>query len=210
MRSASSITVRMPRSSMSRMVKTPMPALHHIFLFHRVNVAHAHQHAILRLHLGGKIEDVCQFRRPQPQQRGQRHAMHVSAGRRVRRVDVGVRVDPDQAHLLILPAVKFGDARHRSGGHGMISAQRQRNLSRLQRLDHQFRMLGAGRGNLLQIFGVRVAFFFLFRNRDRQRCRHLPPRGPAPPAALQGRPPARPTAPYRLRAATGQDRAARR
>ncbi len=45
----------------------------------------------------------------------------------------------------------------------MITAQGQRNFSCFKRLNHQFRVLGAGRRDFLQIFGVRVAFFFLLR-----------------------------------------------
>ena len=48
----------------------------------------------------------------------------------------------------------------------MISAEGQRNFSGLERLDHQLRMLGAGRGDFLQILRVRVAFFLLFRHGD--------------------------------------------
>ena len=95
---------------MSRMVKTPMPARTHVFLLDRVDVAHADQHAVLRFHLGREVENVAEFRRPQAHHRGQRHAMHVAAGRRFGRVDVGVRVDPDQADVLVLAAIKFGDA----------------------------------------------------------------------------------------------------
>ena len=46
----------------------------------------------------------------------------------------------------------------------MISAESQRNHAGLKRLDHQLRMLGAGRGNFFQILRVGVAFFFLLRD----------------------------------------------
>src|ERR1051326_4166669 len=81
-----------------------------VFFLYRVNVADADQHAIFRLDLGREIEDVPQFRGPQAHQRGERHAVHVAAGRGIGSVDVGVRVDPDQAHALVLAAVELGDA----------------------------------------------------------------------------------------------------
>ena len=36
--------------------------------------------------------------------------MHIAAGRRIRRIDVGVSVDPDQADSLFLPSIEFGHA----------------------------------------------------------------------------------------------------
>src|SRR5580693_6239186 len=48
----------------------------------------------------------------------------------------------------------------------MISAERQRNFPGFKRLDYQLGMFGAGGRDLFQIFGVGVAFFFLFGNGD--------------------------------------------
>ena len=67
---------------------------------------------------------------------------------------------------MILAAVELGDAGDGAGGHGMIAAERQRDFSGLERLDHQFGMFRAGGGDFFQIFGVRVAFFFLLGNGD--------------------------------------------
>ena len=92
--------------------------------------------------------------------------MHVAAGRGFGRVDVGVGVDPDQADALVLAAVELGDAGDRAGCHGMVAAQHQRDFAGFERLDHQFGVLGAGGGDFFQIFGVRVAFFFLLGNGD--------------------------------------------
>ena len=50
------------------------------------------------------------------------------------------------------------------GGHRVISAQRDRNFACFKRLEHQLRVLGAGRSNFFQILGVGIAFFFLLRN----------------------------------------------
>ena len=92
--------------------------------------------------------------------------MYVSAGRAVGRVDVGVSVDPDQANFLVLTTIKFRYARNRPRRDGMIAAQSNRHLAGFQRLHHEFRVLGAGRGDLLQIFCVGIAFFLLLGNGD--------------------------------------------
>ena len=103
---------------------------------------------------------------PQTHERGERHAVYVAAGRGFRGIDVGVGVDPDQADRLVLSAVELGDAGDRAGCHGMIPAKRQWDFPGLERLDHELRMFRAGGGDLFQIFGVRVAFFFLLGNGD--------------------------------------------
>ena len=48
----------------------------------------------------------------------------------------------------------------------MITAQNQRHLARLQSFQHQVSLLCAGRSDLLQILGVRIAFFFLLGDCD--------------------------------------------
>ena len=166
MRSASSITVRMPRSSMSRMVKTPMPARTNIFFFDGVDVAHAHQHAILRLHLGREVEDVASSDGHSPMMAASGMPCTLPLGEVsgvLMSVCASIQIKSDS---LVLTAIKFGNARDRAGSHGMISAKRQRNLAGFQRLEHQFRMLGAGGRDLFQIFGVGVAFLFLLRDGD--------------------------------------------
>src|SRR5215472_10036162 len=116
MRSASSITERMPRSSMSRMVNTSTPA-RRMFSFVGIHVANTNEHAILRPHLGRKVVNVSQFRRPQAHDRGQRHAVHVAAGRGFGGIHVAVRVDPEQPDFVVLAPVKLSYARYRTGGH---------------------------------------------------------------------------------------------
>ena len=49
----------------------------------------------------------------------------------------------------------------------MVPPKSQGNLPRLERLDDQLRMLGTGGSNLLQILRVRVPFFLLLGNGDR-------------------------------------------
>ena len=92
--------------------------------------------------------------------------MHVAARRRVGRVHVGVRVDPEQADFLVLPAVELGDARNGSGSDRMISAENQRNFAGFQRLQHEVGALGAGGGDFLEVFGAGGAFFLLLGDGD--------------------------------------------
>ena len=60
--------------------------------------------------------------------------MYVAAGRRCRRIDVAVGVDPDETDALLLLAIKLGHAAHRSCRNGMIAAENHRNHSFLQGL----------------------------------------------------------------------------
>jgi hypothetical protein len=96
----------------------------HIFFLNRVNVAHSHQHAVLRLHLGREIENIRKLTRTQPHKRGQRHPMHIATRRRFGSVDVSMRIDPDEPDPLVLPPVKLRHSRNRSRGHRMIPTQR--------------------------------------------------------------------------------------
>ncbi len=92
--------------------------------------------------------------------------MHIAARRRLGRVYVAVRVDPQQADFLPLSPVELRHARDGARRHRVISAQNQRNFAGLERLDDHVRTLEAGRGNFFQIFGARRAFFFLLRDGD--------------------------------------------
>ena len=92
--------------------------------------------------------------------------MYISAWGTLRSIDVTVRVNPDQPDFLILPPVKLGHSGYRAGGDRMIAPQHDWNFPRLQRFDHQFSMFDAGRGDLFQIFGVRMSFLLLLSNGD--------------------------------------------
>ena len=94
---------------------------------------------------------------PQAEQRGQRHAVHVAGGRGLRRVDVGVGIDPEHADLLALAAVELGHAGDRAGGQRVVAAQHQRRHALFQGLDHRLGGAGAGLGDFLQIARVFVA-----------------------------------------------------
>src|SRR5271156_2729055 len=92
--------------------------------------------------------------------------MHVSAGRAIGCIDVGVSVNPDKADVLVLTAIELRHACNRSRSNGMIATQSNRHLAGFQRLDHEFCMLGAGCGDLLQILCMRIAFLLLLGNSD--------------------------------------------
>ncbi len=186
-----------------------MPALPHIFLFDGVDVAHSDQHAVLRLHLGREIKNVRQLSRSQvpwwPPEACRGRCRWAS----FRGVDVGMRVDPDQADFLILAAIKLGDASHRARGNRMIAAQHQRNHAGFQRLYHQLGGFGAGGGNFFQIFGGDRPPSSVPQWR-RKHCRHPRPRAPTLPVAPRARQRAPPKAPYPRRGAIARDRAERR
>ena len=69
-----------------------------------------------------------------PEQRRQRHAVHVAAGRRLRRVHVAVGIHPDQAERPRDGAphpVRAG--RHRSGREAVIAAEHERQRTLVER-----------------------------------------------------------------------------
>ena len=109
---------------------------------------------------------LCQRLRPQPQQRGQRHAVHVARGRGLRGVDVGVGVDPEHADLLLLAAIELRHAGDRPRRQRVVPAQHQRRHAFFKRLHHGFGGARAGFGNLLQIAGVLAAKSLGFGNFD--------------------------------------------
>src|SRR5512146_649389 len=78
-----------------------------VFLLDQVYVAHPDHDAVVRRHLGAPAVQIGEFRRTQAHDGGQGHAVHVAAGRTLRRVDVAVRVHPDQADFLPPPAVEL-------------------------------------------------------------------------------------------------------
>src|SRR5271156_6198441 len=61
-----------------------------VFFFKVVDIADADQHAIFGRHFGREVVDLAQFGGTESHERGERHAVHVAAGRGVGRVHVGV------------------------------------------------------------------------------------------------------------------------
>src|SRR5262249_15591460 len=72
------------------------------------------------------LAELRQRVRPEAHDRGERHAVHVAGRRRLRRVHVRVRVEPDQADLLLLAVVGARDARHRAAGDRVVAADDER------------------------------------------------------------------------------------
>ena len=93
------------------------------------------------------------------------HAVHVPAGAGLRRVHVGVGVDPDAPHGLVAVAVELGDARDRADRNRVIAAERHGEEPRLERLVNAVRHLLTRLLDFFQVLGMRVARFFLLRDR---------------------------------------------
>src|SRR5580658_5414527 len=75
----------------------------HAGIFHQppllgIQIADSHQHHVPRFHHRLDAGQIRQFRRPVAHDGRQRHAVHVARRRRIRRVHVAVRVQPDHAH----------------------------------------------------------------------------------------------------------------
>src|SRR5258708_24770477 len=102
------------------------PGLADLFFFPCVDIAHAYQNAVLALSFGEEVEDAGQFRRTEPENRGEWHAVHVAAGRSFGRIDVGMGVNPDESDLLLLLAIKLGHARNPAAGHPLIPPHHHR------------------------------------------------------------------------------------
>ena len=64
-----------------------------------VDVAHAQQHDVARVHFRREAAQPREVPVAHPQQVGQRHAVHVARRRGLGRVHVGVRVDPERREL---------------------------------------------------------------------------------------------------------------
>jgi hypothetical protein len=137
------------------------------------------------------------------------HRIDVAAGRTVGSVDVGVRVDPDEADASGSAAIELGNPSHGACGHRVIAAQDERHLPGFERLEHQFGVLGAGGGDFFQIFRVRIAFLLLFGDGHGDVAAVFHHVSQSFESA-SSRPRAPPTAPYRRRGAIAQDRAALR
>ena len=76
--------------------------------------------------------DARELRRLRPEERGQRHAVHVAADRGRRRVHVAVRVHPYEAQRLVLPADEVRRGGDRAGREAVIAAENDRNPALLQ------------------------------------------------------------------------------
>ena len=163
---ARSITMRMPSSSISRMVKTLTPEPRTTCRSRASRSRTPIKRALLRPQFGRKAEDVRQRFRPVTQVGGKRHAVHVAAGAGLRRVHVGVGVNPKATHFLVAVAIELGNARLRADGHGVIAAERDGEVAGLQRLADALRHLLRSLRNFLQILGALVAERLFFRQPD--------------------------------------------
>ena len=79
----------------------------------------------------------------------------MTAGRGLGRVHVGMRVDPDQAELLLLFAEVARHSGDRADRDGMIAAQYQRHFALIRRSLHHPRETQTGGRDLGEVFCVR-------------------------------------------------------
>ena len=94
-----------------------------LLLLERVQVADADEHRPVRAHFRRARADLRELGRLRPEQRRERHAVHVAAGGRRRRVHVAVRVHPEQADLA---AVRGREIRRRADRPGAPASDRRR------------------------------------------------------------------------------------
>ncbi len=127
-----------------------------------VHRADGHHHHVARVHLRRPTVNMSQLRGTHSDAAGQRHAVNVAAGAGLRRVHVGVGVDPEQAHLLAVLAMKLRGAGDGSDGDGMIAAEHQRKFPVVERPFHLGRQAHAGVGDLGEIARVGRPFGMSF------------------------------------------------
>ena len=163
---ARSITMRMPSSSISRMVKTLTPEPRTTCRSCASRSRTPIKRALLRPQFGCKAEDMRQRFRTVTQVGGKRHAVHIAAGAGLRRVHVGVGVNPKATHFLIAVVIELGNARLRADGHRVVTAQRDGKVPCLKRLADALRHLLRSLSNFLQILGALVAERLFLRQPD--------------------------------------------
>ena len=134
-------------------------------LFAFVEIADADEDGVLGQHLRREAADPRQLGGLGAEQRRERHAVDVAAGRTRRRVHVAVRVDPDQADRLLLPADEIGRRGDRSGRQAVIAAEDERKPALLERRERGLVQLLADPGDLADVFLAGIAERFRFRDR---------------------------------------------
>ena len=153
---ASDMTSRMPRSSMSRMVKTWMPDFLTI-LRSWASRSRAPTMTILPgSALGLKPSKIDEFGRAVTHDGGERHAVDVAGGRGIGRVHVAVGVEPEVADFFFVFAIMRGDASGDARGDGVIAAKNEREKTFAERFFDGGGEVLAGFRDFLKILG---AFF---------------------------------------------------
>src|SRR5262249_43914694 len=133
------------------------------FAFLRVEVARSDDDNIAGFGFGLEAAEIYKFIGAIAHDRGERHAVDVARGRRVRRVHVAVRIEPDVTDFLFVFAKMSTDASANSRRDRMIAAEHKRQKSFAQSLLGRFGNVGAGFGDFLQILGAFFADGHLFR-----------------------------------------------
>src|ERR1035437_3418208 len=89
--------------------------------------------------------------------------MDVAAGAGLRCVHVGVGINPKAAHFLVAIMKELGPSCLRADGHGVIAAERHREVAIRQSLTDALSHLLRRLRNLLQILGALTAEMLFFR-----------------------------------------------
>ncbi len=133
-------------------------------LLARVEIAYPDEHGVLRSDLRREAADARQFRGLGPEQRRQRHAVDVAAVRRGRRVDVAVRVDPDQSERFVFAPHELRGRRDRSRGEAVIAAEHDRQRALLQGGERRLVQLFADARDFADVLLLRIAERLDFRD----------------------------------------------
>jgi hypothetical protein len=122
---------------------------------HRINIPQPDQDDVPRIDLRSIAEDLRQFPRALADTTGQRHPVHIPARARIRRIHVGMRINPDDADSLLPLFPSLCNSGHGTGRHRMITAQNKRKaLVENSAVNHICE--GAADGsNLIQVLGAR-------------------------------------------------------
>src|SRR5271163_1969617 len=142
----------------------------HARIFHQlpflsIEIANSHQHHIAWFHHRFDAGQISKLRRTVTHHRRQRHAVHIARRRRIRRVHVGVRIQPDHTHAFsIFVEVRRGAGR-RAHRNRMVAAQHQRNHVLIQSFLHRISQALARLRNFIQVTRALLAIRLLFRLR---------------------------------------------
>src|SRR5271156_3231866 len=114
----------------------------HAGIFHQpplfcIQIANSHQHHVARFHHRFDVGQIRQLRRSITHDGRERHAVHVARRRRIRRVHIAVRVQPNHAHSFRFLIEMRRSAVRRAHGNRMIAAQHQRNHVLVQSFLHR-------------------------------------------------------------------------
>ena len=203
----------MPCRSMSFIVKTWTPESRTAIFSRSSRLRTPMSTVCVGKHLGREAADPRELRRLLAEQRRQRHAVHVAAQRRRRRVHVAVRVDPQQADRQVRCVCLAHSARgaDRSGAEAVIAAEHERDRALGERRERRLVQLRADLRDVADVFLALVMRLPGSSPESASADRLCPrPCGPTRRAARPVRRCGTPTVPCRRRGDCRQGRGERR